>query len=172
MMSISEDIEKAYERLTGSRLTDDSDNVKLTMDSELVKSTFLELFKKSDEKLQNNQLHIKELNKQLDEVKHSYTTLQAEYDSKFEKNKTISLNIPAGRKGLTASDEDPDSIKSFRPDSDDDSEDVRKREVELRKIKADEKVHNDHKHVHGRKCCHNHSHSHLYMDTHQQHYGL
>lgn len=80
----------------------------------------------------------REIEAQLEELRHVHAKLEAEFESKFEKNKTISLTVPTV-KGLHIYEEKEDSIKSFRPESDDDSEDVRRREQDLRDKLAKQK---------------------------------
>ena len=169
--NLKDNISSTYLQLSGRDLTAETQDTPLSINGQLLKDLLVLLQSAADKEGQSNEEHISELRLQLEQVRHNYATLQAEYDSKFAKNQVVSLNVPA-RRGLNVKEEDQDSIKSFRPESDDDSDDVRRREEELKAKKRQEQNHNPHVHAAGRKCCHNHSHNHLYMDTHQQHYGL
>lgn len=174
---LDELIDSAFKDLAGKSLEEPIDSELCQVDLKKIQQTLLQIRNEAQKERDHKLAEIRDLTKELEDVKHSYVTLQADYESKFEKNKLVSLVIPQAKAGLEIKEDDHDSIKSFRPDSDDDSDDVKRKEEELKAKKLQQQImsghhHHQHKHVAGRKCCHNHSHNHLYMDTHQQHYGL
>lgn len=170
--NLKDQIRQVYLRLSGKDLSEEAAQGPIQMDGQVLRDLFLKLESDCVKEDKGKDEQLSELRLQLVEVKHNYSTLQSEYESKFERNQVVTLNIPQQKKGLDVTEEEHDSIKSFRPESDDDSDDVRRREEELKAMKRQEQMHAGHKHTPGHKCCHNHSHNHLYMDTHQQHYGL
>ena len=173
---INDLIHSTFKDLTGKSLEEQTESENYQIDAKKLQQVFCQIIEAAKEEEDKKISEIRDLRKELEDVKHSYVTLQADHESKFEKNKVLSLNIPQAKTGLEVKDDDHDSIKSFRPDSDDDSDDVKIKEQELKAKKLEQQIlaghHHQHKHAQGRKCCHNHSHNHLYMDTHQQHYGL
>lgn len=160
-----------YKELSGVGLEVSLPEGSLKIDPQQLRQAFGLMLSMIDAQNEKTKATEEALKQELTEVRHSLATLQADFDSKFEKNKVISLSIP-DKGGLALQEDEHDSIKSFRPDSDDDSDDVRRKEEELRAKKRQKHMHSEHRHKPGQKCCHNHNHNHLYMDTHQQHYGL
>lgn len=165
-------IRSTFGDLTGKSLDDPAGEEMCQLPTGKLQAAFQQIAERCTRETENTAAEIDSLKKELADARHALATLQAEFDSKFEKNKTVSLAIPQQKGGLAVEEEDADSIKSFRPDSDDDSDDIRRKEVELKARKLQKHLHSHHRHHPGGKCCHNHNHNHLYMDTHQQHYGL
>lgn len=211
-----------------------------------VKSAFFQLRDKSSNLMAKRIEQEKAVLVELEDLKHKYVLLQAEFQSKFEKDKTISLPIPnKPNRKLFARQDSNDSANSFIPlegetfedyklrelerkakklqdalaegkaaeDSDSDGEqaaipgideplpDSVPKQAEAKPIEAikpssghkhhdhhnhhDHEHHDHHDHEHhehqqhqqGRGFCAcrrrgEHTHRHLYMDTHQLHYGL
>lgn len=165
-------IRSIYKELSGKELDDPVGDDIYHIEAGKLQSVFSKLEQLVIAEDNNKRLEIESQAQELTEIRHSLTTLQSEFESKFEKNKVISFNIPPAKGNLEIKDDDIDSIKSFRPESDDDSDDVRRKEEELKARKRQQQSHSTHQHAPNRKCCHNHSHNHLFMDTHQQHYGF
>lgn len=134
-------IDRAYEVVAGIELSATAIHGTVEVDSVLLKSIFENLKDSWRKESEDSDRKTYELQLQLDELRDMHTKLQAEYESKFEKNKTVTLSVPLN-KNLCGhhSDEKEDSIKSFRPESDDDSEDVKVREKELRAMLAQQKL--------------------------------
>lgn len=129
----------AYRSVTGLSLADYVMPGVIEVDRLLLKAVFQKIELELSREKENQEKQVHEVQLQLDELRNSYAKLSSEYESKFEKNKTISLSIPGGA-NLAVDQEDEDSIKSFMPDSDDDSDDIRRREDELRSKLAQQKI--------------------------------
>jgi hypothetical protein len=96
---------------------------------------FKELVSKHEHTFIDSERKINELSIQLEQLRESYAKLESEYQSKFEKDKTISIAYP--QELLKVKEDSLDSDKSFRPDEDD-SEEETKRKIRAQK---DKKMH-------------------------------
>lgn len=129
----------AYRAVTGLSLADHAMPGVVEVDRLLLKTVFQKIELEFTREKENQEKQVREVQLQLDELRNSYAKLSSEFESKFEKNKTISLSIPGGA-NLAVDQKDEDSVKSFMPDSDDDSDDIRRREDELRSKLAQQKI--------------------------------
>lgn len=163
-------LEEEFKQLTGLDISKEQPGEFVKLHTKQLKETFLIIEKAFEKEVECKDLQNRELLLQLEELRSLYAKLESDYESKFERNKTITMTIPS--KALDIDKEEIDSIKSFRPDSDDDEEDVKRRVNELKSLKVEQQLAQKHQHVPGKKCCHNHNHNHLYMDTHTEHFGL
>lgn len=212
-----------------------------TLSANDVKTAFFELRNKVSSVVTGEHRQHESVNQELQDLKHKHAVLQAEFQSKFEKDKTISLPIPNKHSArLLVRQDSNDSANSFVPLEGETVADYRLREAERKAEKLrnaltegnkadsdsededghipgideplneaqtkpaavavniippvsvkerDQPHHHAHEHGHGHGHEHHHhqtgqksfcacrrrgdhTHQHLYMDTHQMHYGL
>lgn len=190
-------IAEYFQQLTGHKYDKEHlpENVDVSINLRDLHAFFREMQVKNIESVAKNDQQIRELTLQLESIRHAHASLEAEFQSKFEKDKSLLLQIPGTKPShLKPMEEDDDSAKSFRPDEEDTKADVDRKLLERKMEKLQEKVEGQakqmkeleggihqepkeqhyHQHRPGKCPCHvnGHNHNHLYTDTHQNLPGL
>ncbi len=185
-----------FEELTGRKFDKNTkpENVDVSINLRDLHAFFGQLHDKNCQSIAEADQKLRELTLQLETIRHAHACLESELQSKFEKDKIVSLKVPGTKVDqLKPLEESDDSAKSFRPEDGDTKADVDRKILERKmenlhdKVEQSKQDHNlmqseaqvpnqqhYHRHMPGKCPCHinGHNHSHLYVDTHQNLPGL